>query len=195
MAEKSNIGEVTLKNVRLSFPHIFKPQPFKNGEGEPKYNCSFLLHKEKNKAEIEAMRKAINGVAKEKWPTDMPKLKPEKLCMRDGDVEDWDGYPGHYYVSASNKRRPAVIDRNRSPLTEDDGKPYAGCYVNAVVRVWAQDSKEFGKRINASLEAIQFVKDGDAFGAKPVDVNEKFDDLGDTDGETEVFVADDDTPF
>jgi hypothetical protein len=48
--------------------------------------------------------------------------------------------------------------------------------------VWAQDNK-YGKRINASLEAIQFVRHGEAFGAKPVIAEEVFDDLGgDDDG-------------
>jgi hypothetical protein len=39
------------------------------------------------------------------------------------------------------------------------GKPYSGCYVNAVIELWAQDNK-FGKRINASLMGVQFLRDG-----------------------------------
>jgi len=51
---------------------------------------------------------------------------------------------------------------------EENGKPYAGCYVNMSIRLWAQDN-QFGKRVNAQLRAVQFVKDGEAFGDKPVD--------------------------
>ena len=37
----------------------------------------------------------------------------------------------------------------------------------------------FGKRINANLYGVQFVKDGEAFGMGPVDVTDDFDDLSD----------------
>jgi hypothetical protein len=55
-----------------------------------------------------------------------------------------------------------VIDRDKSPLTAEDGKPYSGCYVNCSLELWAQDNS-YGKRINAQLGGVQFFKDGDAF--------------------------------
>lgn len=173
--------EVTLKNVRLSFEHIFRAQANKkNPEARPKFNAAFLIDKKSGKANIEAMDDAIAAAMDKKWGKNHPKLKDEKFCMRDGDEEDYDGYQGCMYVTASNYKRPTVIDRYKSPLTEEDGKPYSGCYVNAVVRVWAQDN-EHGKRVNSSLEAVQFVKDGDAFGAPPVDIDRHFENLGDDD--------------
>ena len=75
-----------------------------------------------------------------------------------------DGFgEGVFFFNASNTKRPTLVDRDRAPLIEDDGKPYAGCYVNAIVKPWAQDN-QYGKRINFSLEGIQFVRDGEAFG-------------------------------
>ena len=180
----TTVGEVILKDVRLSFAQIFRAKAFNDDDsGTPKFNCSFLIDKQKGKAAIDMVKAAIREAAKAKWGDDIPKLKPDKFCLRDGDNEEWDGYAGCMYVSASNPHRPTIVDRDRRPLTEDDGKPYSGCYVNAVIRVWAQDNK-WGKRINASLEAIQFVRHGEAFGARPVDADEVFDDLGDdADGE------------
>jgi tripartite-type tricarboxylate transporter receptor subunit TctC len=55
-----------------------------------------------------------------------------------------------------------VVGRKLEVLTEDDNKPFAGCYVNATIRLWAQDN-QYGKRINAQLRAVQYVKDGAAF--------------------------------
>lgn len=182
MVDKNQNIEVKLTNVRLSFAHIFTAQPGKKQEdgsiGKPKFNCAFLIPKntKEGKKHIEAMKEAMRQARDAKWGAKPPKLKAEKLCLRDGDQEDYDGYEGMMYVSASNTRRPTVIDRDRSPLTEEDGKPYSGCYVNAIVRIWCQDN-EFGKRINASLEGVQFVKDGEAFGAAPLDAD-SFDDLG-----------------
>lgn len=190
MATKSTNGgdvEVTLKNVRLSFAHIFTAQVKEQDDGSKtkKFNCSFLIPEDtkQGKLNIAAMEDAIEEAKEKKWGDNIPKLKSEKLCLRDGNNEDWDGYEGHMYVSASNTKRPAIIDRDKTPLSEEDGRPYSGCYVNAVVRVWAMDNKH-GKRVNASLEAIQFVKDGDPFsGFTPVDVDSKFEDLGDDEDE------------
>jgi hypothetical protein len=61
-------------------------------------------------------------------------------------------------------------------LAEDDGVLYSGCYVNMTVTLWTQDN-EYGKRVNANLRAVQFVKDGEAFGVAPVDAEEEFDEV------------------
>jgi hypothetical protein len=45
-----------------------------------------------------------------------------------------------------------------------DGTLYAGCYVNAIVDIWAQDN-QFGKRINAKLLVVRKKKDGEPIGA------------------------------
>jgi hypothetical protein len=56
-----------------------------------------------------------------------------------------------------------IIDKDKSPLTEDDEKLYAGCYVNAIVELWYQNNN-YGKRVNANLLGVQFFKDGEPFG-------------------------------
>ncbi len=79
------------------------------------------------------------------------------------------------YVVAKNDRTFPVVDRDPSiPLTASDPKPYGGCYVNAVVRFYAYDHETGGKGVSASLEAVQFFKDGIAFGAGPVKAEDEF---------------------
>lgn len=171
--------EVKLENVRLSFASIFRPkdQKYDDGTESKKYQAAFLIDAEKQTTLLDRIDDAIEEVKKAKWGDNIPKLRADKLCVRDGNDYDYDGYAGMWFVSASNSKRPVVVDKNREPLAEDDGKPYSGCYVNAIVRIWAQDNKH-GKRINASLEAVQFVKDGEAFsGYKPVDAKEVFEDI------------------
>ena len=107
------------------------------------------------------------------------KIASDKLALKDGDDSGRDEMIGKMTIKASTKKRPVVIDRDKTPLVEDDGKPYAGCYVNAIIRLWAQDNS-YGKRINASLEGVQFHKDGEPFGAGGVSVDE-FDDFEDED--------------
>lgn len=162
---------IQLKNVRLSFADIFTAKAV-NG-GEPRFSANFLLDKVKDRQQIDLITSKINALIKEKL--DGRKLAPDKVCLRDGDEKEFDGFQGCYYVSAANKKRPNVVDRDPTvPLTAEDGRPYSGCYVNAVVRLWAQDN-QFGRRVNASLEAIQFVRDGEAFGASRPAVTEMFD--------------------
>lgn len=171
--------KIMVKNARLAFPAIFKAKAVLDSEA--RFSASLLL--EKNDPQIQAIEKAIEEVAKAKWgdkaAATLKQLRAsDRTALRDGDVkEQYDGFAGHMYISASNSTRPLVINRDTTPLAEEDGKPYAGCYVSASIELWAQDNK-YGKRINASLAGVQFVKDGDAFtgggGAASVD---EFDDL------------------
>ena len=80
------------------------------------------------------------------------------------------------YISARNPLKPSVVDTNRSPLVAEDGRPYAGCYVNAVLELWTQDNN-YGKRVNATLMGVQFYKDGESFVGGGVADAEDFDDL------------------
>lgn len=156
--------KVHLKDVRAAFVNVFEAKQVQ-GQGEAKFNLTLLFPKDHpQKAEIE---RAIVTTAKEKWGEAeygdvLKQLKAgDRLCLHDGDAKsDYQGFAGNLYIGASNKMRPLVIDGNRSPLTAADGKPYAGCYVNAIVEVWSQDNR-FGKRINASLLGVQFVRDGE----------------------------------
>ena len=162
--------KVKLNRVRLSFPVLFTPKSV--NDSEPRYAANFLLSKKDDAAQIAALRTACMAVAKEKWPAKVP--AGVKYCVHDGAEKDYEGYNDTVmYLSSSNTMRPPVVDQNLSPITADDRKIYAGCYVNAVIRLWAQDN-QFGKRINAQLQTIQLVADGESFGEKPVDPNEEF---------------------
>jgi hypothetical protein len=157
--------KVLLNNVRLAFPALFEAKQV-NGEGEPAFSAAFLLKPGSETAK--AVGAAIDAVAKEKFGAKAADMlvqmrKADKTCLHDGDNKpDLDGYAGMLYVSARSKARPLVLGADKSPLTAADGKPYGGCYVNASIDVWAQDNK-FGKRINAQLRGVQFVRDGEAF--------------------------------
>lgn len=174
---------VMLKKVRIAFPQVFEAKQV-NGEGTPAFSASFIFDK-KHHANKD-IANAIEKVGNEKWGAKWPAVKKQLkgVCLQDGDSKaEYEGYEGNMFVSARNTKRPLVIDGDKTPLTEGDGKPYAGCYVNAQIEVWAQDNN-WGKRINAQLKAVQFHSDGDAFsaGGAPADVD-AFDDLSVADDE------------
>ena len=152
------MSKIILKNVRISFADLFKKGSF-NGE-ETKYGATFLLNKEEHADSIAGIKAQIAELVKTNLKG--AKLAADKLCLRDGDDVEYDGYAGCYSIKCSTKKRPIVIDRDRSPLSEDDGKPYGGCYVNASIDLWVQNNA-YGKRVNSTLLAVQFFKDGEPF--------------------------------
>lgn len=187
MPNQNKPEEVILTAVRLSFPQLFVAKSI-NG-GEPMFGATFLIEKEGDKEQVMACHQAMTHVARGKWGANIPKLTPDKLALRDGSSKpDIDGYGDTVMFVSANSRKPfPVVDKNPSVvLTRDTGaKVYAGCYVNAKIRFWAQDN-QFGKRINAQLVAVQFVADGEAFGEAPVKADEVFDNI-DEGGESNPF--------
>ena len=170
------MSKIILKNVRVSFPSLFKKGSF-NGE-ETKYEATFLLNKEEHADSITEIKAQIADLVKSNLKGS--KVPADKICLRDGDEVEYDGYAGCFSIKCSTKKRPIVIDRDRSPLTEDDGKPYGGCYVNASIDLWVQNNA-YGKRVNSTLLAVQFAKDGEPFAdGSTGDVND-FDMLDDDD--------------
>lgn len=169
--------KLKLENVRLAFPQLFEAKAV-NGEGEPAFSAAFILTP--NHPSLKAVQDAIEAVGKDKWGVKWPQVKKDiegkdRSPLHNGDTKaDYDGYAGNLFISSRNKVRPLVIDRDKSPLTAADGRPYAGCFVNANIELWAQDNK-YGKRINASLRGVQFFKDGEAFSGGSAADEDEFD--------------------
>lgn len=171
--------KLKLNNVRLSFPNLFEAKAV-GGEGSPRFSAVFLF--DPGGATASAVEQALVDAATEKWgakaAATLKSLRAtDKVCVRDGDLKsDYEGFAGQIYLSANNPTRPTVLDADKSPLVAADGRPYAGCYVNAVVEIWAQDN-QYGRRVNALLKGVQFAKDGDAFAGGGVASEDDFDDV------------------
>jgi len=176
MAEKINI-----RNARLSYPSIFRKATFQGVEAN-KYEATFLLHKDKDADQIEAIEKAIEKFKNETFGEGKAPKSLKLTGFMDGDTKDYDGYANHMALKATTTRRTVVIDRDKTPLVEDDGRPYAGCYVNAIVSPWFSDHPTGGKQILFNLEGIQFYKDGEPFGDSSISVD-AFDVFGSDDDE------------
>ena len=68
-----------LKNVRLSFPSIFKRSEFNGQEG--KFEATFLISKEQQKDLIKEIEAKIALIQKD----NKAKVSPDKICFKDGD--------------------------------------------------------------------------------------------------------------
>lgn len=183
------MAKIKLNDVRLSFPNLWAAKEFKPGDGKFRYDATFLI--EPGSENDKKIRDAIKAAGEETWGAKGEKTlraiegQANKYAYQDGDLKEYDGYEGMWFLACHSKVRPLVIDRrpklpDGSPniLTEADGKPYAGCYVNATVEIYAQKGENPGLR--ASFTGVQFVRDGDAFGGGSAAKAEDFDDLGDS---------------
>lgn len=187
MATNDKPNQLKLRNVRLAFPQLFEAKTV-NGEGKPAFSANFII--EAKDPQIKAIEALIESVAKEKWgakaDAQLKALRAsDKVCLHNGDLKSqYAGYEGKFFVSARNSVRPMVLDADKSPLSIEDGRPYSGCYVNAVLELYCQDNS-FGKRINAVLSGVQFFKDGEAFAGGRAASESDFEDV------TEGAMADD----
>lgn len=170
-----------LNNVRVSFASgIFTASSLEPGQ-PPKYGADFILDESSTVLMVKAdgtkakttLAAAELAVADEAWKGKgaqmLKTLEASKKSIRDGDLrvnksgDVYEGYEGRTYVTAKSPTRPLVVNTDRSPLTEDDGVIYSGCYVNAIIDLYA-NTQPTKKGVFAALKGVQFVRDGDAFG-------------------------------
>ena len=178
------VNRLTLEDVRIAYAQgLFESRAQKQADGalgKPKYGAAFLFPA--THPCVKKLSAAVISAAKAKWndkADEMLKMLKagDKLPVHSGDAKTTSaGYAGNLYMNAGNILRPLVLDTNKTPLTASDGKPYSGCYVNAIVEIWAQDNQH-GKRVNASLLGVQFVRDGERLAGGSVATSDDFEPL------------------
>lgn len=179
---------VKLKEVRLSYPHLFQPHASVK-DGPKKFRASFLIDPatkvgQENMQRIDAAKRAVEMDTFKRSPF---AYKDQRCCYQDGNAtlatatgDPIEGYENMYVIKAASDRKPQVVDRQRYPIEEAESSRiiYAGCYVNAVIRFYTVNDKDKGgPGLFAGLQAVQFVGPGQPFGASAIDVEEAFDDL------------------
>ena len=185
--------KIMLRNVRLSYEHIFTPSAFDDNQ-EAKYNATFIIPKDH--PDVPALRRALMEAGAEKFPsafTGSTWPRGMTCALKDGDKDtDQEGvllceknkeYAGCYVVRADSARRPVVIDRKKAAVTEADGVIYSGCYVNASIAAAGYEFGKVKKGVKCYLNGVQFVADGERFGS---DAMSDFDDL---DGDADDFCS------
>lgn len=174
--------------ARCAFINVFEPTAMDGGD--PAFNGKFIVDPA-DKATVKKLDEAMLAVAKEKWGAKAQQVfdnlvktgkKPEvgfvKEPYKNKDGDAYDGFEDMFYVTAKTSTRPLLIDRDKTPLVQSDGRPYSGCKAIIQVEFWAQDNK-WGRGIRAQLKGLQFHSDGDAFsGGAPASADD-FDDIAD----------------
>lgn len=164
---------------RISFANIWEPKAI-NG-GDEKYSVSCLIPKSDKKT-LARIQKAVEAAKEDgkarKWSGKIPPNL--KLPLRDGDIDrpDDENYEDCYFLNASSKDAPQVVDRKVNPVL-DPMMVYSGCYCNVSVNFYAFNAN--GNRgVAAGLGNIQFVRDGERLSGK-ASADADFDALEDDD--------------
>jgi hypothetical protein len=165
-------GTILVKEVRLSYPHLDKPFKGEDGQGKPRYGVVALMPKTSDRsASKNVIRDEVRRILTEK----KAQVPDTNKFLRDGDLRPDKAYwNGNWTISAGEGegRPPALRGRGKDPktgrakvLTPEEAARvfYAGCVANILIRPWWQDNK-YGKKVNANLLAVQFVRDDEAFG-------------------------------
>jgi hypothetical protein len=175
--------KLMLKNVRLSYANLFEPRENKNGE--LRYSTALLIPKDH--PQVEALKAAIDaegeGKFGKKWETMAKKNYPLHDADEDGKADDEPAYEGHYYINASSKRKPQVVDRQVQPIL-DESEMFSGCWGNVSIAIFAFEVPE-NKGVSFGLNNVQKVKEGERLGGAP-NADEEFEAIDDEDDGFEI---------
>jgi len=167
---------------RASFPNLMKPK-LNEMSGKSEYSVDILFDK---KTDLTKLKSIIDQTIKNRWGTKVPQVLHNPI--KDGDGTKRNGEPygpeyhGCFFITVKNTRKPGVVDsQNQDILTEEE--IYGGCFIRASVNAFAypkEGSKFQGNSgVSLSLNNVQKVKDGEAFGAARVSAADEFDVIDD----------------
>lgn len=157
---------VVLRDVRISYPNLFTPRAASEN-AEPKYSAQVLIPKgHPQLAELQAAMKAAVAekfknppAGKDRAANGNPIRKMEE--KQDPDTGEFPGgyEAGGFFLSTSNKYKPAVVNR-AAKLVTDENFIYPGCvcHISLNAYAWSFNSK-WG--VSFSLDGVQFVQDGE----------------------------------
>ena len=163
MSTQSKVAAATTKVVtgkcRLSYAHVWTPHSSLPGQ-EPKYSVLLLIPK----SDATTQEKIMGGIkvatenGKGLWGGKIPPNL--KHPLRDGDQERADDplYQGHWFMNASSKEQPGIVDRHLNKVLDRD-EVYSGCYAAVSVNFYPYNVN--GNRgVACGLNNIQKLADG-----------------------------------
>lgn len=166
----TNASYLTPKG-RVSYPNVFKKTSY--GNSEPYYDLTLIFPPD---TDLSAMQKIAEACALDRWGKLPPKLiLPIQDCSERAETAGYD--QGGVFIHFKNsKHAPGVMAPNMTPITENEGGFYAGCYARCSFKPFAWEYE--GKRgVSFSLCNVQKMADGEPFGAGITDPYDEFEAL------------------
>lgn len=212
---------VTIKCLQLSFNELFQAKQI-NGKGDAKFQFTGIINEgtkvvvkkddgSKMTKGADFLKDVCDKVFKEKFGKVDAVYKNWFYNKADGSTtrepyvnkETGDYHPGFdaesWFVSANTPEARAengklkLFDQAMNSLAPGDKRLYRGCYVHALLDVFAYNDTQNGggKGISAAILGVQLHKDGERLSAPPPDAGDYFDpeevEEEETDGEEEPW--------
>lgn len=155
---------IRLKNVTLSYPHLFVPHAVTPGSPE-KYGLAALLTK--GNPEHDATIKEIDGLVKAMIKEEFKGKKPSKMPpLHKGweKYEDKEMYQDKYIINCYSKEKPATVDANLEDVL-DKSVMYPGCLVNVSIDLYPYRQPVTG--LAFGLNGVQWIGHGDRLDNRP----------------------------
>lgn len=172
MATEQLQTKVVTGKVRFSYLHVWEPVAI-NGEGDPKFSVSLIIPKN-DKATLKAIKEAVENAKENGKTSKFAGRIPAnlKLPLRDGDEErlDDENYKGAYFLNASAKTKPGLVDKDRKPILDQD-ELYSGCYGVASITFYPFNTSG-NKGIACGLNHLMKLTDGEALGGRSTAEND-----------------------
>ena len=194
------VEKFTTGMFRVSFPKVFRPDP---NSGD-KYSLMAMIKKTGNQPwtsapELKPYADAVKKAFLEKWPLAKDQPKNWVNPIKDGDTAEMqDGslrtekYPeiaGHWYLTASSKSKPGLIDNKKNAILTDD-EFYGGCFARATMHAYAYSpsAKMPQSKIGVAfgLDNIQKLSEGERFSGR-TKAEDDFDAVAEISANDDVF--------
>lgn len=150
--------KVITGSVKLNYVNVKEPRSNLLSV-EPKYSITILIPKESetiNKVYEGIYNATKNGL--DLWGGQVP--SDLISCLKDGDEVSREEYKNHFYINATSKYKPQIVDKDLRLLDVD--KLYNGCVARVSINFYPYNHKESNnKGISCELLNIQKLQDGD----------------------------------
>ena len=167
-------NQVVTGECRLSFVNLFEPKAVKEGD-DAKYSVTAIIPKTDTKT-IEAIKAAIQAAAEAGKDKHFGGRIPTNVIgistFKDGDTEvddmgdlkniKYPEYKNSYYIRLSTKRKPVVLNTDKTPIINDPNGEviYSGCYGRVSMSFFTYSGD--GRRgISAGLNNVMKTRDGE----------------------------------
>lgn len=153
------MAKVVTGQVRFSYANVWEPKAIDGGEA--KYSVSLIIPKSDTKT-VNAIKAAIEAAKQESISKFGGKIPANlKTPLRDGDIDrpDDEAYENCYFINATSKNQPGVVDANVQKIL-DQSEFYSGCYGRASINFYGFNTNG-NKGIAAGLNNVQKLLDGE----------------------------------
>ena len=171
---KNPMKVITGPDTRWGFCNVWEPKAGPGGTGVPKYSVTLIIPKDDEET-VSDIRSAIfaayqDGERKLRGRSRFtPAITDLKLPLHDGDLErpNDPAYAYSYYVIATNRTAPGIVDADLRPITTHS-EIYSGVYGRASISFYAFYGGSADRRgIACSLNNLQKIRDGKPLGTRP----------------------------